>query len=220
MSLLLRNTYKHINTLQRTLPHLQVRYVKTKASDIRANNLIDDSNKLLHVKSVTKREMGRGHTTYNVEVVERVGTAATGKKSYIKYNAGDEVEVVSVATQQLTYLYSDAQILYFMNNDTYEQLEIAADVLDPALRYYLIDGQQYTVSSYKDAVVGIDIPEHVRMRVVETSRAVQGSTDGAVKEAVLQNDLRIDVPMFIETGDEIIVKSSTGTYLQRVKDTT
>ena len=160
------------------------------------------------------------YTAYNIEVVEYLfgSSSGVGKKSYVKYNSSDVLDIVQLNEQQLQYLYKDSNILYFMSPSTYEQIEIPSTILDDVLQYYLLDGRLYTVRYYNDNIISIEIPEKIQMNVIECSDGVNSSDNTALKQAKLQNNLYVDVPMFISVGDEIIVSSSNHKYLQRAKE--
>lgn len=188
--------------------------VNTKSSEVRQGNLIDDNGKLYLVKTITKREMGRGHTTYTFELIDK----QSYKKTYNKYNASDIHNVVDITIKKLSYLYNDGTVMYFMNNDTYEQIEVDINSVDSTLLPYLVENTVYQIRLYNDNVIDIDIPDKVVLTIAQADTAVKTSCEAGTvyKAATLSNGIKISVPTFIEKGDKILVKTKDSTYSERV----
>ena len=118
-------------------------------------------------------------------------------------------------SRSMQYLYSDGDLYYFMDEESFEQMGINANQLGDALSY-LKDGISVEVSSYKGEVIDIELPITIGLEVIETGPGFKGDTaTGGNKSAKLETGLIIQVPLFINEGDVIKVDTRTGTYLER-----
>lgn len=131
------------------------------------------------------------------------------------FNAGVKVATARIDKQLMQYLYEMSGTYYFMNMDTYEQLEIAENVLGDS-KNYLKPNLEVYITSFEGEVLGVDLPDKVELEVVETEPGVKGNTaTNAMKDAKLESGMTIRVPLFIEQGEVIIVSTSDGKYVSR-----
>ena len=135
-----------------------------------------------------------------------------GTISTITYTGGDKVDKAFVERKGMQYLYINVANATFMDNETFEQIEIPIERLENELKF-IIEGSQVSIMTYQDEVLGIDIPKNVELIVSETADAVKGDTvTNATKKATLETGLEIDVPQFIDQGQKVIVNTTTGKY--------
>ncbi|PAT01014.1 elongation factor P [Candidatus Izimaplasma bacterium ZiA1] len=128
------------------------------------------------------------------------------------WRAGEKVENAHIDKDKMSYLYSMGETYVFMNNDTYEQVEIPGKVIEYQLNF-LIENMEVNVISYEGEILGVDIPEKVTLLVTESDPAVKGNTaTSATKDAILETGFKIQVPLFVEEGDKVVVNTSTGKY--------
>ncbi|MFC1847456.1 elongation factor P [Chloroflexota bacterium] len=114
------------------------------------------------------------------------------------------------------YLYNDGDLYYFMDEENFEQMPISVSQLGDAVSY-LKDGASLQISSYKEEIVGVELPITVELEVTDTGPAFKGDTATAGnKPATLETGFTIQVPMFIKTGDTIKVDTRSGSYMERV----
>ncbi len=133
------------------------------------------------------------------------------------FNAGINIDQAQIDKSQMQYLYANGDTHVFMNNDTYEQIEIHKSQIENEL-YYLTEGMTINVISYQSEILGVELPDKVVLEVVETPGGARGNTaSNATKEALTNTGLRLLVPLFVETGDRIVVSTSTGKYDTRAK---
>jgi elongation factor P len=119
-----------------------------------------------------------------------------------------------VSTMQ--YMYSDGEAYHFMNTETYEQVGIQAAVLGSDSQW-LLESMQVEVLFYKGQPINIELPNFVEMEVIYTEPGVAGNTaQGARKEAELQSGAKVQVPLFITTGEVLKIDTRTGEYVERV----
>ena len=106
--------------------------------------------------------------------------------------------------------------VYFMDEENFEQMSLDKSQLGDSVNY-LKDGMSLQISSYKDKLVGVEIPITVELEVTETGPSFKGDTATAgTKPATLETGITIQVPMFINEGETIKVDTRTGTYIERV----
>jgi elongation factor P len=118
--------------------------------------------------------------------------------------------------RSMQYLYNDGDLYYFMDEENFEQLPLNGSQLGDAVNY-IKEGMSLELSSYKDEVIGIEIPITVELKVTDTEPGFKGDTATAgTKSAKLETGINIQVPLFINKGDIIKVDTRTGSYLERV----
>ena len=115
----------------------------------------------------------------------------------------------------MQYLYSMGNSYVFMNNETYEQLELPEDKIADQIKY-LKEGLELTISMYEGEILGIQLPEKVEYEVVETTDAVKGNTtNNAQKDAKIETGYTVKVPLFINQGEKILISTQDGKYAGR-----
>jgi len=131
------------------------------------------------------------------------------------FNAGEKVARAHIEKQAMQYLYSMGDDFVFMNNDTYEQLEIPASQLDRE-KNFLVEGMEIKVIMYESEILGVEVPEKVTLEVVGCEPGVKGNTaSNATKNATVSTGYVLQVPLFIEVGEKLIINTSTGQYVSR-----
>ena len=156
---------------------------------------------------------GRGKAFIKVKARDlRTGTIV--EKTFL---SGNEVQEAPMDYREAQYLYSDGTNYVFMDNDTYEQYAIPAQVLGDAV-YYLKEGMEVKIAFYKGEALDIELPTTVDLEVVEAEAAVKGDTaTGLTKKVKTETGLVVEVPHFVERGDIIRVDTRDGSYVTRVK---
>ena len=140
----------------------------------------------------------------------------SGKVIDRTYNAGEKMEQAIIDKREMQFLYRDAGTYIFMDNQTFDQIELQADSLGDAINY-LKEQDNAMINSYGDEVVGIDLPAAVELVITECEPGIQGDrVSGAKKPATLETGLVIQVPLFVNQGEKIKVDTRTGEYLTRV----
>jgi elongation factor P len=140
----------------------------------------------------------------------------TGAISEHRFRSEDRIERAILDETEMEYLYQDGDMYHFMNNETFEQLALSAEVLGDAVSY-LIPNVKLKVELYEGRPVGIDLPLAVDMKVVQTEPAIKGASVSNVgKPAKMETGLVVQVPPFINEGDVIKIETATAAYLERV----
>ena len=132
------------------------------------------------------------------------------------FNPTEKVQEAQIERKDMQYLYSDGEMYYFMDNETYEQLPLGKDDLGDTLNY-LTDNMMVKVVSYKGKVFGVEPPIFVELEVTYTEPGFKGDTStGATKPATLQTGYLVNVPLFVNIGDKVRIDTRTGEYMERV----
>lgn len=132
-------------------------------------------------------------------------------------NSSEKFKPAHIDKNSMQYLYNSGNFYVFMNNETFEQIEISNTQLENESKY-LYEGLEVKVIMYETEVLGIEIPDKVTLEIVECEPAVKGDTaTNATKNAVLQTGLTVQVPLFIGNGERVVISTAEGKYVSRAK---
>lgn len=135
----------------------------------------------------------------------------------ITFNSGEKFNQAQIDKNIMSFLYRDGETYVFMNNETYEQIELHESSIESQI-FYLLEGMNVNIQSYGDEILGVELPDKVTLEIVETPGGAKGNTaSNATKEALTNTGLRLSVPLFINEGDKIVVSTATGKYDTRAK---
>jgi len=133
------------------------------------------------------------------------------------FKQGDNVQAADIQRSQAQFLYKEGDQFNFMDKESYEQFAINTSILGEAVKY-LSEGVSMSVLRFVGKPINIELPNKISLKVIEAPPGVKGDTaTGANKEVVLENGLRINVPLFINKGDVISINTVTGKYSERAK---
>jgi elongation factor P len=131
------------------------------------------------------------------------------------FRAGEKVDQAMIDKREMQYLYRDADSFVFMDNTTYEQLNVPDAALGDATGF-LVEGATASLSMYGDEIVGTELAAAVELTVAETEPGIQGDrVSGARKPATLETGLVLQVPLFVNIGDRLKVDTRSGEYITR-----
>ncbi|MGH9164219.1 MAG: elongation factor P [Acidimicrobiales bacterium] len=131
------------------------------------------------------------------------------------YRADEKLEQAIVDKREMQYLYRDGEDYVFMDNSSYDQMNVPATALGSSARF-VKEGDSAVLQLYRDEVVAVDLPAAVELTVTETEPGLQGDrVSGARKPATLETGLVVQVPLFVTQGERIKVDTRTGEYLTR-----
>ena len=146
----------------------------------------------------------------------RLRNLDTGAVIEKTFRAGEKVESVRTESRPMTFLYSDGDLYYFMDSETYEQIAIPSEVLAETINY-LVPNAELEVLLADGEVVSVEPPLHMELEVAQTDRGLNGDTaTGGSKPATLETGLVVQVPLFVTVGDKVRVDTRTKEYLTRV----
>lgn len=161
-----------------------------------------------------QKVMGRGGSIVNVKIKSLID----GKVLDKTFKGNDSIEPADVVNSNGQYLYNDGNTFYFMDEASFEQYEVEADIVG-GFADYIKEGDRVQLQKFDGQVINIEIPKNVYLQVTYTEDAVKGDTSSSItKEATLETGAVVRVPAFIKTGDIISVDTSNGAYRERKKD--
>lgn len=139
----------------------------------------------------------------------------TGKVLDYSFKSGERIEGAEVSRQTAQYLYADDAGAHFMNNDTYEQVDLPKAISEDKVGY-LKEGENVALKIFDGRPISIELPIKVELKVVSTVPGLKGDTaTGGTKPATLETGLTVNVPLFIKEGDVVRVNTETGEYTER-----
>ncbi len=158
-------------------------------------------------------KMGRG----GAYVRTKLRNLKTGRMLERTFRAGEKVEEADIERRPMQFLYSEGDQLVFMDNATYEQVHVPAELVADGVQY-LKEGESVVMDFNDDSPIAVELPTFVNLQVASTDPGVRGDTvSGATKRAVLESGGTVLVPLFIEVGDVLKIDTRTGAYIERVK---
>lgn len=141
----------------------------------------------------------------------------TGATKEEAFNPNDKFPRALIETKTMQYLYSDGELYYFMDGETYEQIPISKEMVEDAIMY-IRENDEATIKFYNGAPFIVEAPNFVDLKVIETEPGVKGDTaTNVTKAATVETGAVIQVPIFIEAGEVIQIDTRSGEYLSRSK---
>ncbi|MBV1886635.1 MAG: elongation factor P [Parvibaculaceae bacterium] len=187
--------------------------MKINGNEIRPGNLIEHNGGLWAAVKLQHVKPGKGGAFAQVELKNLID----GTKLNQRFRSSETVEKIRLEQEEYQYLYAEGDMLVFMNQKNYEQIELPTDFIGERAAF-LQDNMTVTLETYEERPIGIALPDHVTLEIVDTEPVLKGQTaTSSYKPAKLENGLRVMVPPFIGTGDKIIVDTNEVTYLKRAE---
>ncbi len=147
----------------------------------------------------------------------RLKSLDTGAVLERTFKAAEKVKRAILDEKEVQYLYNADGLYYFMDNKTYEQTAVSAEILGDGLSY-LKENENITIRLYKDQVFEVTLPTFVELKVIKTEPGMKGDTagGGVTKAAILETKRETQVPLFVNEGDVLKIDTRTGEYVERV----
>jgi len=173
---------------------------------------IDMDGQLFTIVDWQHIKMGRGGAIVRMKL-RNLRTGATIERTF---DAGEKFRRAYLDRRTVQYQYNDGEQYYFMDMETFDQIMLNADQLGDA-RGYLTDGMTLELIEYEGSPISVELPITVDLKVTYTEPGFKGDTaTGGTKPATLETGVTVQVPLFVNTGDTVRVKTDTGTYVERV----
>ncbi len=186
--------------------------MKINAGEIRVGMLLEYKNDLWQVLKTQHVKPGKGGAFAQVEMK----SLNKNTKLNERFRSGETVEKASLEETNFNYLYSDEANYFFMDPKTFEQIEIKKETVGDKGKL-LTENLQVSVSFYNENPLSIELPNQVQCKVETTDAALKGQTvSSSYKPATLDNGLNIQVPPFIEAGDQIVVDTRNLEYIKKI----
>lgn len=183
-------------------------------TDLKKGTLFQIDGVPYRVVDYNQKVMGRGGSIVNV----RIKSLLDGKVLEKTFKGNEQLGSADVDNQNVQYLYSDGNVFYFMNEDSFEQFEIPADLVGDGAGY-LKEGDRIQLQFFEGTPINVEMPKNVPLKVTYTENVVKGdTTSNVLKDATVETGITVKVPAFIKQGDVIKVDTRTGEYLERSKD--
>ncbi|HEY2483340.1 MAG TPA: elongation factor P [Caulobacteraceae bacterium] len=186
--------------------------MKINGNAIRVGNVIQHDGGLWVAVKTAHVKPGKGGAFAQVELKNLID----GRKLNERFRSSDTVERVTLEQKEFQYLYEQGDALVFMDQNTYDQIELQKDFVGEDQVRFLHDGMLVTLEFHEERPIGIELPESVVLQVVETEPTVKGQTaSSSYKPAKASNGMRIMIPPYMGEGERILVSTETGEYLRR-----
>ena len=186
--------------------------MKINAGEIRVGMLLEYKNDLWQVLKTQHVKPGKGGAFAQVEM------KSVGKNTKLneRFRSSETVEKASLDETNLNYLYADENNYFFMDPKTFEQTEIKKEIIGDKGKL-LAENLEVSINFYNENPISIDLPNQVTCKIETTDVALKGQTvSSSYKPATLDNGLNIQVPPFIESGDEVIIDTRTLEYIKKI----
>ena len=142
----------------------------------------------------------------------KVKNVRTGAITEMSANSGYQVETIRLEKKKMTYLYRSGESLVFMDGETYEQIELPESRLEWEVKF-LTENMEVEMVTYEEEILGRNLPSKVTLKITHCEPAGRGDTvNKATKEAELETGLIVRVPLFINEGDDVLVRTDNGQY--------
>ena len=186
--------------------------MKINAGEIRVGMLLEYKNDLWQVLKTQHVKPGKGGAFAQVEMK----SLNKNTKLNERFRSNETVEKASLEEMTFSYLYSDEAKYFFMDPKTFEQIEIKKEAVGDKGKL-LTENLEVSVSFYNENPLSIELPNQVQCKIETTDVALKGQTvSSSYKPAILDNGLNIQVPPFIEAGDEIIIDTRNLEYIKKI----
>ncbi len=182
-------------------------------TDLRKDTLIELAGEPYRVLDYSHSAMGRGGAVARVKLKNLLTGAVTEKT----FRSADKISAAQIDRASMQYLYHEGSEYFFMDQATFEQEALDTGMLGDQINY-LSEGSNVVLLRFQGRLIGVELPNSVFLKVAECEPASKSDTvTAALKNCVLETGLKLNVPLFIQTGDSIKVDTRTGQYLERAK---
>lgn len=184
---------------------------KVAGNEVRPGMVIERDGQLWSVVKTQSVKPGKGGAYNQVELKNIM----TGTKLNERFRSAETVDEAQLERRDFQYLYANGEMLAFMDNENYEQIELAADFVGDRVQF-LQEGMKVIVQLHDSKPIGIALPQQVVLKITEADPVTKGQTaSSSYKSAILENGMRVLVPPFIEAGTRIVVATDDGSYVKR-----
>lgn len=184
------------------------------SNDFKTGTTIEWDNDVFTIVDFQHVKPGKG----SAFVRTKMKSLRTGNNREHTFRAGEKVPRADIRKKNMQYIYPDGDKYAFMDNSTYEQIEIHGDTLGDKVLKYLKEGFDCEILFHDETIIGVDPPNFVELEITETDPGLKGDTaSGGTKPATLETGAVVQVPLFVNQGEKIKVDTRTDSYLERVK---
>lgn len=180
-------------------------------NDLKNGMTLELDDGLFQIVDFQHVKPGKGHAFVRTNL-RNVRAGGTVERTF---RAGEKVERATIDKREMNFLYKDGDDYVFMDNETYEQINVSPEALGDTGNY-IVDGSTAVLLMFGSEIVGTDMAASVELIIAQTEPGLQGDrSSGGTKPATLETGLVIQVPLFIETGERVKIDTRSGEYLSR-----
>jgi elongation factor P len=180
-------------------------------SDFKPGMMIEIDGELYRIVEYQHVKPGKGGALYKT----KIRNLKSGSISDKTFRAGERINKPFVETRKLEYIYNSGGMYYFMDENTYEEVILESTVVGEKGKF-MKENTHVSVLTAGGRIIDIELPAAVSLKVAKTEPGLKGDTvSGAVKQAVLETGMKLQVPLFVNEGDEVKVDTRSGEYLGR-----
>lgn len=181
------------------------------SNDFRTGMTIELDGDVFSIVDFQHVKPGKGSAFVRTKL-KNVKTGGVVEKTF---NAGEKVPRAHVDRREMQYLYNDGEAYNFMDTESFEQFTLTKEQLGDGVKY-LKDNMNIGVMTFQGKTIGIDLPNFVELKVIDTPPGIKGDTaSGGTKPATVETGAVVQVPFFVEVGDVLQIDTRTGAYLKR-----
>ncbi len=189
--------------------------MKIDGNEIKVGNILEINNKLWKVLKTQHTQPGKGGAYIQAELKD----IKEGTKMNSRFRSSETVERAVMDEKKFQYLYNDSQKFIFMDQQTYEQIELGSDLISEDQSRFLVENDNVILQFYNDKAIGIELPNSVILKVIETEGVVKGQTAASsYKPAILERGIKTTVPQFISTNDKVVISTIDSSYIEKAKN--
>jgi elongation factor P len=187
--------------------------MKISANEIKVGNILEFEKKLWKVLKLEHTKPGKGGAYMQVELKD----INSGTKKNERFRSDENIEKAYLEQRNFQFIYSSGDEYFFMDQKNYEQISVNKEKIINDTLPYLKDGINVSIELKDDDPINILLPETVALEIKEAESAIKGQTaTSGLKPAILENDIKVMVPIHIEKGMKIVVKTSDNSYVEKV----
>ena len=189
--------------------------MKIDGNEIKVGNILVIDDKLWKVLKTQHTQPGKGGAYIQAELKE----IKEGTKTNTRFRSAETVERAILDEKKFQFLYEDNQKFIFMDQITYEQIELGSDLIPIDQSKFLIENEDVILQFHNEKAVGLELPDNITLKVIETEGVVKGQTAASsYKPATLEKGIKTSVPQFIDIDDKIVISTSDSSYIEKAKN--
>lgn len=182
------------------------------AGEFRKGQTFEMDNNVYQVLDFQHVKPGKGAAFVRTKIRDIMN----GGSKEVSFNPSDRYPKAHIETKEMEYLYSDGELYYFMDIETFDQIPLEFSQVEDAIKY-IKENQGVVVRFYKDKAFDVQAPNFVELEVTHTEPGIKGDTSsGATKPATVETGATLQVPLFVNMGDTIKIDTRTEEYMARI----
>ena len=186
--------------------------MKINSNEIKVGMLIEHKNELWEVLKTQHVKPGKGGAFNQVEMKN----ISSGTKLNERFRSNESIERAIVEELSFSYIYEDQNGLHFMDLKTFEQINIAKEIIGDK-RQMLKENLEVIIKFHNEKPLSIELPSQIDFEIISTDAAIKGQTvSSSYKPAILSNNIKVQVPHFVNTGDKITIDTRTLEYIKKI----